>query len=230
MVSDQEPRYRLVDDNGNIVGSLYGKADGSVAIQETDSGDDREVALAPDGTFSAPSVETESVTTESLAIAGLEQFERFDEIDIPDDTTGATPTISITNPGRGKQILFKFAVIRTRSSVEIRMTADGAEDGDYWYQLYDGEKQSGSNYLTIQDDESFGAGSGLLLLTMSDESEIAAHGFMQDSSGDAEFVERGGISASDDITEITFELPDPENDTWSNVRAQISEREVPRNI
>ena len=64
MVSDQEPRYRLVDSDGNIVGSLYGKPDGSVAIQETDSGSDREVALAPDGTFSAPSVETESVSTD----------------------------------------------------------------------------------------------------------------------------------------------------------------------
>ena len=66
MTSDQEPRYRLVDANGNIVGSLYGKPDGSVAIQETDSGADREVTLAPDGTFSAPSVETESVSTERL--------------------------------------------------------------------------------------------------------------------------------------------------------------------
>ena len=66
MVSDQEPRYRLVDDEGNIVGSLYGKADGSIAIQETDSGSDREVTLAPDGTFSAPSVETESVSAGEL--------------------------------------------------------------------------------------------------------------------------------------------------------------------
>ena len=62
MVSDQEPRYRLVDSDGNIVGSLYGKPDGSVAIQETASGADREVALAPDGTFSAPSVETPSLS------------------------------------------------------------------------------------------------------------------------------------------------------------------------
>ena len=68
MTSDQEPRYRLVDANGNIVGSLYGKPDGSVAIQETDSGADREVALAPDGTFSAPSVETESVSTDALEL------------------------------------------------------------------------------------------------------------------------------------------------------------------
>lgn len=68
MTSDQEPRYRLVDDDGNIVGSLYGKADGSIAIQETASGADREVALAPDGTFSAPSVETESVSTDSATV------------------------------------------------------------------------------------------------------------------------------------------------------------------
>ena len=68
MVSDQEPRYRLVDANDNIVGSLYGKPDGSVAIQETASGSDREVALAPDGTFSAPSVETESLSAEKALI------------------------------------------------------------------------------------------------------------------------------------------------------------------
>ena len=68
MTSDQEPRYRLVDSNGVIRGTLYGKPDGSVAIQETDSGADREVALAPDGTFSAPSVETESVSTEQASI------------------------------------------------------------------------------------------------------------------------------------------------------------------
>ena len=86
MVSDQEPRYRLVDSDGNIVGSLYGKPDGSVAIQETASGADREVALAPDGTFSAPSVETESVSTESLvddrnyagAFGGSDPDERLD--------------------------------------------------------------------------------------------------------------------------------------------------------
>ena len=71
MTSDQEPRYRLVDDEGNIVGSLYGKADGSIAIQETASGSDREVTLAPDGTFSAPSVETPSLSTERAVI---EQF------------------------------------------------------------------------------------------------------------------------------------------------------------
>ena len=66
MTSDQEPRYRLVDSDGNIVGSLYGKADGSVAIQETTSGSDREVALAPDGTFSAPSVKTPSLSADDL--------------------------------------------------------------------------------------------------------------------------------------------------------------------
>ena len=86
MVSDQEPRYRLVDANGNIVGSLYGKADGSVAIQETDSGSDREVALAPDGTFSAPSVETDSVSTEELVTDGRTVLKFVEGIDAGSDT------------------------------------------------------------------------------------------------------------------------------------------------
>ena len=88
MTSDQEPRYRLVDANGNIVGSLYGKPDGSVAIQETDSGADREVALAPDGTFSAPSVETESVSTERTSIGQVVGDLRNDSqnTDAPDGT------------------------------------------------------------------------------------------------------------------------------------------------
>ena len=81
----------MVDSNGVIRGTLYGKPDGSVAIQETDSGADREVALAPDGTFSAPSVETESVTTEVASIGELVGSLRTDASGdpqtIPHDTT-----------------------------------------------------------------------------------------------------------------------------------------------
>ena len=87
MVSDQEPRYRLVDSDGNIVGSLYGKDDGSIAIQETESGSDREVTLAPDGTFSAPSVETESVTTEVASIGNVVgRLTMSRDFDLPDGT------------------------------------------------------------------------------------------------------------------------------------------------
>ena len=68
MVSDQEPRYRLVDDEGNIVGSLYGKPDGTLALQEGTSGADNEAALGTDGTLSVLGLETETVTTDGLAI------------------------------------------------------------------------------------------------------------------------------------------------------------------
>ena len=95
MVSDQEPRYRLVDDEGNIVGSLYGKPDGSVAIQETDSGSDREVALAPDGTFSAPSVETDSVSTGSISTDHIVDVRDFDSLDDAVSNTGNQTTIKL---------------------------------------------------------------------------------------------------------------------------------------
>ena len=97
MTSDQEPRYRLVDANGNIVGSLYGKPDGSVAIQETASGADREVTLAPDGTFSAPSVETESVTTEQLSVDNIgARLSVSSEQTIP---TGSGTTVELDSSG-----------------------------------------------------------------------------------------------------------------------------------
>ena len=90
MTSDQEPRYRLVDANGNIVGSLYGKPDGSVAIQETASGADREVTLAPDGTFSAPSVETESVTTVILETSNFVDADNFETLQAAIDAAATT--------------------------------------------------------------------------------------------------------------------------------------------
>jgi len=46
MVSDQEPRYRLVDSNGNVVGSLFINGDGDVAIQDENA---NEVSLGAPG-------------------------------------------------------------------------------------------------------------------------------------------------------------------------------------
>ena len=58
MVSDTEPRYRLVDSNGNIVGTLFAESDGTLKLQEGTSGSDNEVSVATDGTFTAPTVST----------------------------------------------------------------------------------------------------------------------------------------------------------------------------
>jgi len=49
MVNDQEPRYRLVDEDGDIVGSFYAESDGTLKLQEGTSGNDNELALDTQG-------------------------------------------------------------------------------------------------------------------------------------------------------------------------------------
>ena len=67
MVNDQEPRYRLVDSNGNVVGSLFQNADGNVEIQdETGTGS----VFGPNGIVT-PAIDASSVEAESLGIEGL---------------------------------------------------------------------------------------------------------------------------------------------------------------
>ena len=137
MTSDQEPRYRLVDDEGNIVGSLYGKADGSIAIQETDSGADREVALAPDGTFSAPSVETESVSTEQLAIdealLTYSNKERVAGTEISSTQDPIDETISWTSVDDEVGYLIEIRGIIGDSSSALTMTVGGHTNSNYDY-------------------------------------------------------------------------------------------------
>jgi len=52
MVNDQEPRYRLVDADGNVVGSLFAESDGTLKLQEGTSGSDNELSLSPQGELS----------------------------------------------------------------------------------------------------------------------------------------------------------------------------------
>lgn len=66
MVSDSEPRYRLVDADGNVVGSIYAQADGTLAIQEGTSASDNEATLATDGTWQVPSVDTEMLNNAAV--------------------------------------------------------------------------------------------------------------------------------------------------------------------
>ena len=56
--NDTEPRYRLVDSNGNVVGSFFQNADGNVEIQdETGTGS----VFGPDGIVT-PAIDAESVS------------------------------------------------------------------------------------------------------------------------------------------------------------------------
>jgi len=61
MVTDQEPRYRLVDADGNVVGSLFAEADGTLKLQEGTSGDDNELAFGTQGALEVEQVDVASV-------------------------------------------------------------------------------------------------------------------------------------------------------------------------
>ena len=136
MVSDQEPRYRLVDDEGNIVGSLYGKADGSIAIQETDSGADREVTLAPDGTFSAPSGDFDSVTTERATIANQDFEEIYNET-FEDETIDENIDVS----GYDEWEIIIRADLEQGDDIKLRI--DDEDSSNYDYFLHDGTTKEG---------------------------------------------------------------------------------------
>ena len=200
MVSDQEPRYRLVDDEGNIVGSLYGKADGSIAIQETDSGSDREVALAPDGTFSAPSVETESVNTEFL---GTNQGTVWDQSEndfidwwtvSPVENISKTTSSTFTNVALGNGLVADFEQKPNAATLYGRLYAllssdSSTEQADLRPQCFDFDASE-----SIDLDE-------LTVSVTADASEIVDSGWTEitsASSGNLSFrryqarVEEGG--------------------------------------
>jgi len=64
MVNDQEPRYRLVDADGNVVGSFFAESDGTLKLQEGTSGNDNELSLGTDGDVSVEKVtSTGRITT-----------------------------------------------------------------------------------------------------------------------------------------------------------------------
>jgi len=61
--SDQEPRYQLVDSNGNVVGSLFGDGSGNVVIaDETDT----QTTFGTDG-ITTPALEAESADVANVA-------------------------------------------------------------------------------------------------------------------------------------------------------------------
>jgi len=63
MVNDQEPRYRLVDADGDVVGSLFAESDGTLKLQEGTSGNDNELALTKQGAVEVEQVSNGSVSS-----------------------------------------------------------------------------------------------------------------------------------------------------------------------
>jgi len=73
MVTDQEPRYRLVDADGKVVGSLFAETDGTLKLQEGTSGNDNELSLTTQG----------ALEVEQTSVSGVEQ--RATEQQVGDD-------------------------------------------------------------------------------------------------------------------------------------------------
>jgi len=90
MVTDQEPRYRLVDADGNVVGSLFAESDGTLKLQEGSSGNDNEVSLQTDGAVAVP-----TITANEAIIGGRELLTPDANGDVTD--SGSSVTINLAD-------------------------------------------------------------------------------------------------------------------------------------
>ena len=135
MVNDQEPRYRLVDSNGNVVGSLFQNADGNVEIQdETGTGS----VFGPDGIVT-PAIDAGSVSAEQASIGEGDQINQieFGTVSLPDlsaastdgwdDRTAENVTVSFSSAFSSAPNV----VISLSSSNELLLRADNITTSDF---------------------------------------------------------------------------------------------------
>ena len=120
MVNDSEPRYQLVDTNGNVVGSLFATSGGELVLQEGTSGSNNELTLATDGTVTLSDVTaTDSITDASGTqhtgeLADLSDTEADTRVDVSDSgslilseptdinfTESGAASVSVTDDGDG---------------------------------------------------------------------------------------------------------------------------------
>jgi len=80
MVTDQEPRYRLVDADGNVVGSLFAETDGTLKLQEGTSGNDNELSLTTQGALEVEQIETGGTVHVAANAAGGDADARLDSV------------------------------------------------------------------------------------------------------------------------------------------------------
>lgn len=107
MVSDSEPRYRLVDSQGNTVGTLYAKSGGTLALQEGSSGSDNEIELQTDGTL-----QTDSLNTDQLQSNRIENPNDSDNIVITQSETLSAGSKAALLPSIAKSEKAGFLTVR----------------------------------------------------------------------------------------------------------------------
>jgi len=117
MVSDSEPRYRLVDSQGNTVGTLYAKSGGTLALQEGSSGSDNEIELQTDGTLQTDSVKTSELLTADIRSGGGDQIQINYIGSLAD---GGTTALSASDDPNG--IVF----VRTGNAAHAEISTRGA--------------------------------------------------------------------------------------------------------
>jgi len=106
MVNDQEPRYRLVDADGNVVGSLFAESDGTLKLQEGTSGNDNELSLTTQGALEVEQSEVGPSGKQTAAplgrLAGLRTRQRV----VPLDSTDATTWVEVEPQDQRTALLF----------------------------------------------------------------------------------------------------------------------------
>jgi len=164
MVNDTEPRYRLVDSNGNVVGSLFAEADGTLALQEGTSGSDNEITVATDGTFNAPAVSTES--SQIGTVSGEGDVSRLIERQTPDGLT------QVQFSGLNSNTDYKIWMTGilddnggTAGNLGVRLNGDGGSTGNYEYFDLAGTRQTGANEFVLIDHSSFVGFAGWVSVT-----------------------------------------------------------------
>jgi len=107
MVTDQEPRYRLVDADGNVVGSLFAESDGTLKLQEGTSGNDNELGLQGQSMDLAGNWGTAEKFVASLPLTGVDQSQPIAAEN--GNVTGPLSEITLFNPN-GNNISAKAKV------------------------------------------------------------------------------------------------------------------------
>jgi len=151
MVNDTEPRYRLVDANGDVVGSLFAESDGTVKLQEGTSGNDNELALTTQGTLEV----------EQRTVAG----ETRERVAGPTDFAGGTFDVSGLTEYDRIEVIFRAEGDDNPSEIHLQINNDSSSS--YEYREFNGgnvQTTTGDSKIRVADVGDFHQVSGRFVL------------------------------------------------------------------
>jgi len=219
MVSDSEPRYRLVDSQGNTVGTLYAKSGGTLALQEGSSGSDNEIELQTDGTL-----QTDSVKTEKLTI-GQSNALRINDSYTQAQTTSSQVDVQFSISS-GNRYFLKFDLVQPRSSGQIEIifnNDDAVGNGNYEYYDETSTLVSPADSIVLFETDGFSQIGGTVRLGGRFQAIGLVNSAYSARPGDVSgFATRGSWQADNSVSSITIRFHGglTENDTirlWTSV-------------